>query len=336
MSRRGHLWVVACLVALAVRGARAQDLSTLPPPVADRPPAYVLPPVEPIRLPDRPQPDPLLDRPEGVPPGPFVNVDLAVLAPHLRNQLRIAVPTPVGGGFDTVSFPGNPLDVTVSPRFEFGYRLPDGWGALEAHYRFLATRGVDRADAPDETFAVGGVFDANILDVGYASQEFSLGPHWDMRWEVGVRFANIYFNSHARSAAAGPMPGDVLEQDETNRVYGIGGYAGVEVGYRLPWPGWTVFGRFEGAELVSRLRQTGTEVVLGAAGPVGSSASQDGFPGIGMLMERVGLSYEPPGWNHGRFLIGYQYETWFQVGRIEPSNGQFDAQGLFLRAEFNY
>src|SRR5215472_17393283 len=103
MLRRGHRWVVACLVALAVRGAYAQDLPALPPPVADRPPAYVLPPVEPIRLPERPRPDPLLDRPEGVPPGPFVNVDLAVLAPHLRNQLMIPVPAPVGGGFDVVS-----------------------------------------------------------------------------------------------------------------------------------------------------------------------------------------------------------------------------------------
>src|SRR5262245_3826493 len=113
MLRRGHRWVVACLVVLAVGGAHAQDLPTLPPPAADQPPAYVLPPVEPIRLPDRPWPDPLLDRPEGDQPGPFVNVDVQVLVPHLRNQLQLPVPAPGGGGIDTVAFSGNSLDVAV-------------------------------------------------------------------------------------------------------------------------------------------------------------------------------------------------------------------------------
>jgi hypothetical protein len=45
---------------------------------------------------------------------------------------------------DFVSFAGNRLDPTASPRFEIGYRLPDNWGSIQLGYRFLATSGTDQ------------------------------------------------------------------------------------------------------------------------------------------------------------------------------------------------
>jgi hypothetical protein len=56
----------------------------------------------------------------------------------------------------------------------------------------------------------------------------------------------------------------------------------------------------------------------------------------------VGLSYTVPGWNYSRFMLAYEYETFFQIGRltsttgIPNTRGQLDAQGLFLRAELNF
>jgi hypothetical protein len=56
----------------------------------------------------------------------------------------------------------------------------------------------------------------------------------------------------------------------------------------------------------------------------------------------VGLSYDVPQWNHSRFLLGYQYEQFFQIGRQSPisgiidTRGSLDAHGFFLRAEFNF
>jgi hypothetical protein len=49
-----------------------------------------------------------------------------------------------------------------------------------------------------------------------------------------------------------------------------------------------------------------------------------------------------PRWIYSRFLLGYQLEQFFQIGRQSPTSGiidtrgSLDAHGMFLRAEFNF
>ena len=60
--------------------------------------------------------------------------------------------------------------------------------------------------------------------------------------------------------------------------------------------------------------------------------------GTPMLATQAGLSYDVPQWNHARFLIGYQFEEWWQFGRGDNdlSFGALYDQGIFLRLELNF
>ena len=49
-----------------------------------------------------------------------------------------------------------------------------------------------------------------------------------------------------------------------------------------------------------------------------------------------GLSYTVPGWNYSRFLVGYEYEVFYDIGRLNEGRGQLENQVLFLRAELNF
>ena len=74
-------------------------------------------------------------------------MDLGFFKPRLTN--RVTSGTPIAPAFPApVEVPFAALDWTVSPRFELGYRLPDGDGELRLAYRLLASSGVDIVPAP--------------------------------------------------------------------------------------------------------------------------------------------------------------------------------------------
>jgi hypothetical protein len=148
--------------------------------------------------------------------------------------------------------------------------------------------------------------------------------------------AFLYFDSRLAVAPVAPTAGDVLAEFETNHFWGYGVFGNLEVGRRLAVPGLTAYGKVEFASLYARIKQTGAEVLAGGAGPQGSAVRNDVGLAVPMFNGQVGLSYEPPGWNHSRFLLGYTYETWWQVGRLGLSRGQLDDMGLILRAEINF
>jgi hypothetical protein len=294
-------------------------------------------------------PDPLLDRPYSAQPGFYANVEADVLWPHLRNQLAGPVQNPITGMSDQVAFPGNKLDPTVSPHVELGYRLADNWGSLQFGYRGLASRGRDLVvTGPDDAFQgaadqVGRV-DFNMADFAYVSREYSLDPYWNMRWGIGARMMFTFFDSRVRFLAPGTDAGSVLAQSESDHLRSYGPWGFLDVERCTGIPGLSVFGRLEAADLFSRAKQLYTETVAGNPGelPTTSQSRFDGSVGVVQLREMVGLSYTVPRWNYSRFLIGYQYETFFQLGRLSPTSGvidtrgQLDLQGLVLRAEFNF
>ena len=344
----------------------AADQLPYPTPLPDSPAPFVLPP----------PPDyttalnqgwirsPLLERPEAAPAGVIFNVESSVVWPHFQNELvggrvtfaqtsgaspSTAVGLPPGAGMpitgDLVAFPGNRFNATVTPRFELGYRFPDGFGELRLGYRFLASTGSDTVTLGDlGPAAQKGRLDLNFVDLDYGVREFSLGPLWELRTAVGVRYATAYFNSQVnflkpvtvQEAPFGTAPFTRLSQSEALGNWYIGAHAVLEVGRKLWLPQLTLFGRLEGSGMYGRVHQTFKETFVEAPGFTEISVGN----GVGtpLLAAQVGFSYDVPNCNHCRFLIGYQYEAWWQFGRGDNdlSFGTLDDQGLFLRAELNF
>jgi hypothetical protein len=355
------------LLWLALGAALCRPLSALaqqaPADAAPAAPGYVLP------SPDWPlvqfdQHDPLLDRPDQPQPGPFTNGELSLIFPHLRNQLRGVVFNPITRTQDTVSFPGNPVGPTVMPKLELGYRLADGWGNLLLGYRFLSTSGSDTAligplaggpliPIPPPNIAPSpasqqGRLDFDIFDLTYVTQPIAVFPGWYLRTGAGFRTLTLFFDSNvqffdpAHAGVGGPV-----SQKESNSLYGFGGFGLVEVERCLWAPEWGLVGRIEGMDSYSRITQNFTQTIFAGPGSLNPVAYTRWYNGVGVseLRGMLSLSYVVPRWNYSRFLVGYQYEAFFQIGRITSfgpittlpdDRGSLSLQGLLLRAEFNF
>jgi hypothetical protein len=356
---RGWL-VAAAVVALAglhLQLGRADDTppadtaaNTLPSPTAlapQQPPAYRLPPPSwPTYTFDKP--DPLLDRPYTAQPGWYTNIEPNLLLVHLRNQLGGPVTNGLTGATDFIKFQGNPINPTVSPRFELGYRFPGNWGGIQLGYRFLTSQGSEQImTGPEDDIQASanqrGILNFNLIDLTYVSREFSLGPYWNLRWGAGARALFLYFNSGLQFINPGSDVGAILAQNVSNSVSGFGVWSFIDLERKMPIEGLAVFGRFEATDLESQNRQGYSETVVGSGGSPLAFAARYAFSvGNPILREVVGVSYTVPQWNYSRFMAGVQYETFFQIGRnqntsnIPDSRGQLDLYGLFLRAEINF
>jgi hypothetical protein len=340
----------------------AVEPSSPPTAAADRPPAYILPPPpDYTRIDQGWIGDPLLERPQAAPAGFLFNVESSVLWLHFTNHLQggtapnFNVGGPATGGLpitaDFIKFPGNGFDATVSPRFEFGYRFPDGFGELRLAYRFMDTRGSDTVlvSPPNSIDSLGpaaqfGRLDVNIVDLDFGTRQFSLGPDWELRTAAGLRYATAFVDSHVTflnpvsviGSPFGTAAFTRLTQSEAvgNRYFGA--HAVFEVARKLWIPGLALFGRLEGSGMYGRVHQTFTETFVEAPGFTQKRVTN----GVGTptLATQIGLCYDVPRWNHARFMIGYQFEEWWQFGRGDNdlSFGPLYDQGVFLRAEFTF
>jgi hypothetical protein len=321
----------------------------VPKPADIEPPApYVLPPAGWPQL-EFPKPDPLLDRPSAPLPGFFVNVETDVDWLHFRNQLKGPVNNPFTGTTDLVQFAGNPFDPALSLHVEFGYRLQDGWGTLGFEVRNLSTQGHEQLITGPED-AVQGLADQRgrlsytILGLEYTSWEFSLGPVCNMRWGLGARMMFFYVDSRLNFFNPGTAPGSVQSQSESLFNTDWGGLAFLVLERKIGDSGLGVFGRFEFTDYFGRSDQNYAETVAGNPGerPQFLETNFSGSVGVPVARGVIGLSYTVPGWNNTQFMIGYEYETFFQIGRltsttgIPDTRGQLDQQGLFLRGELNF
>jgi hypothetical protein len=260
-----------------------------------------------------------------------------------------SVGLPPGAGMpitgDLVSFPGNPLNATATPRFELGYRFPDGFGELKLSYRFLDATGSDILTLGELGLASQkGRLDLNFVDLDFGTRQFSLGPLWELRTTIGMRYATAYFNSRVaflkpvtlQEFPFGTAPFTRLSQSEAVGNWYLGAHAVLELGRKLWLPELSLFSRLEGSGMYGRVHQTFKETFVEAPGFTETSVRS----GVGtpLLATQVGVCYDVPNWNHCRFLIGYQFEMWWQFGRgnNDLSSGTLDDQGLFLRTEINF
>jgi hypothetical protein len=317
------------------------------------------------------QPDPLLDPPALGAIGWFGSVDVGLFKPHLVNELSLPVPVPAfsppgippgtpptvvsspSQNFFMPPFPGAPasvtvgvnpsrLDWTVSPRFELGYRLPSGFGGVSLAYRFLVAQGSEGAIGADGPATLSSRLDINSADFSWSSREYTpWGKNWDMRVRVGVRYVYVYFDSQAHEPFAEAAVGsEINSQRTTNSFVGIGATSALQVSRRLDFWGLRATGLIDFAEPLGRVRQGYFYSATTSAN--GQPQSANTFVSSSMaapiLTTQLGLDWQPPNYANFRMFAGWQFEYWWNVGRLLPFSelGYFFINGIVLRGEWKY
>ena len=313
-------------------------IPVLPPPGADaRVPTLGAPVPAPVI--GSPAPSPLFGRAD---PGPngwadapsadegfFFNTELDFVKPAVKNRLNGVVTFP-DGSTDNVQVPQTSLDWTVAPRFELGYRFPDSFGDFSASYRFLISEGRGTAVNTFGAFDVRSRLDINQFDLDYSSAPYSPGPFWDLKWRVGARLADVFFDSRVSSGA--------FDQQASNNFIGAGPHFAFEAERRIGLlPGFAAFGSIDGGVLVGQIHQRFHDGGLQNDGaPFSADDTQQRTQSVPVLTLKAGFSYTPPRLEFVHFTTGYEFERWWDLARLGASKGEVTDQGIFLRAEFDY
>jgi hypothetical protein len=289
---------------------------------------FPAPPPPPFSLGADPGPDGGADGPSGE-QGWFFNTELEFLKPVVRNRLNGTVTFP-DGFTNRVQVPQTKLDWTVAPQFELGYRFPDSFGDLSASYRFLTSEGTGALPSLVGAIALRSRLDVNQVDLDYSSARFSPGPFWDLKWRVGARLADVYFDSRESFS--------VFDQQTSNNFFGAGPHFALEAERRIGLlPGFAAFGKVDGAVMVGQIRQHFRDGGVQIDGsPLNADDREQRTQSVPMLTFKAGLSYTPPRLEYLHFTTGYEFERWWNLARVGSSTGDLTDQGIFLRAEFDY
>jgi hypothetical protein len=276
--------------------------------------------------------DPLLDPPFGGALGWFGDVEVTVVGPHIKNRVTNAIDLGLGAGPQIIHLPTAELDWTAAPRFEAGYRFGQGFGEVLLSYRFLTTDGsATLAGFDGDGALLHSRLNLNVADLDYGSREFSLGPQVDMKWRVGVRVANLFFDSRA----VGPF----LEERTSDSFIGAGPHAVLDLGWRSPdMPEFALYSRLEGAVGLGKIRENFEQTISAFGVPlVGGALNTKEDQTVPMLHIQAGFSYTPD-WadRQLRFVTGYDFESWWALGPRGNNHSAFTGNGVFVRAEFNY
>jgi hypothetical protein len=257
-------------------------------------------------------------------------VDIALVAPHINNRLVNTVAVPWGTGTEIVHVPQASLDWTGAPVLTLGYRLPQGFGEFLVSERFLVSQGTDNVANFDVLgdAMLRSRLNLNVVDLDYASREWSLAPLWDMKWQAGVRIADIFFDSRAQ--------GRVREERTSNSFVGAGPHAGLELARRFDDTGLAAFARLDYGLLLGGIDQSFEETRTPIGGSaVGGAVNAHQTQAIDHLTFETGLTWAPRE-DHMRFSLGYLIEQWWYLGQVDPSRADLRDQGVFFRAEFNF
>jgi hypothetical protein len=248
---------------------------------------------------------------------------LDFVKPSVKNRLNGVVAFP-DGSTNNVQVPQTSLDWTVAPRFELGYRFPDSFGDFSASYRFLTSEGRGRAVNAFGAFDVRSRLDLNQFDLDYGSAPFSPGPFWDLKWRIGARLADVFFDSRVSAG--------VFDQRASNNFVGAGPHFALDAERRVGLlPGFAAFGSIDGGVLVGQIHQRFED-----AAAFSSQNTQQRTQSVPVLTLKAGFSYTPPRLEFVHFTTGYEFERWWDLARLGASKGEMTDQGIFLRAEFDY
>jgi hypothetical protein len=320
-------------ILLAVLAAPALAQPPVPPPVdgpiAGLPPLDLGPPG--VAVPPRnfqPFPtdgnDPGLEGwsiggPGSYPTAWLVNFDLDIIKPQVKNQIAVTPGIPVVFNYDDLL--SSSLDWTVAPRLEVGYRLPDGQGAFLFGYRYLASEGNETAPGID----VRSRLSTSTFDFLYQTERVRPFDNWYFHARIGARILSSFYDTRNVDGA--------LTQSASSTFFGGGILGAFDVEYAFDSiQGLALYGNAEGAVVLGEVEQN----FHGHLGGFSESATQRGTQAAQMIAFQAGLSYAPPQMPNLRLRAAYQYENWFNVGKLHNSNLEISGHSLLLRAEFVY
>jgi hypothetical protein len=271
--------------------------------------------------------------PPSSPAGYFVDAEIAVLFPDLHDKITNDVGLTPSGAM--LHVPTVSLGVTVSPKFEFGYRLPDSCGFFAVSYRFIAAEGSGDQVFGGAAFATRTRLNLQIADLDYGTAPLEVSPNLKIGYRIGIRLADIFFDSSLSSPT--------LIQQASNSYLGAGPHGVIDAERRIEAvQGLSLFGRLDGAVLVGQLKQKFHEY---AAQPGGTLASDEEFrhtQSVPNLVVQAGVSYVPPILPNLKLTTGYQFEGYFFLGQFNtngtPGNSRATlyTNSVFLRAEYSF
>jgi hypothetical protein len=270
-----------------------------------------------------------------LPGTPFFNTELQFVSPFVNNRLTGTVTRP-DGTTDTVAVPRTSLPWTVMPTFQLGLRLPDSQGEFSVGYRFLLADGSQTLTGIDAALTLKERLTLNVIDLDYASARYSPWPRLDLKWWIGLRLADVYFDNRAGFEVA-PF-GEVASQRSSNYIFAGGPHAGGQVERQLAFlPELSLLGRMDAGVVIGQLRQNFAEQGLDANGnPFTAMSTLKGTQSLPIISLQLGLVYRPQYLENFRLSAGYAFERWWNVGKLGDSRGELTIQGLFLRGELDF
>lgn len=340
------LMIALCPCPLLAQPAPVNDNTVLPPPSGNEPapaPAPVLTPtvVAPTTGPFAPPPPPpqpgvenlwgLLPDLSCLPRTFYGDHELDIMKPHLKAALVGPAIFP-GGITTTVHPPTATLNWVAAPRWEVGWFLPPSLGYFSVAYRGFAADGRQTVTAQDGVpYALRSRLDLNELIFDYGTAPFSFGPRWFVSGRIGMAAADVYFDNVAVSSPQ--------TQDASNNYWGAGPHLRLDVWREFNLaPGVALFAQPDLMVLVGRVQQHYRESDTFLGSTVAGSFFQRQTQTVPVFTLRSGLTYTPASLSHWRFMVGYEFEDWWNVGRIpgQASRGEFYTNGVFLRAIANF
>jgi hypothetical protein len=265
------------------------------------------------------------------PEGLFFDVEVDILKPSVKNQLSATATFP-DGTTTLVSVPQSNLDWTAGPHFEVGYHLADGLGDLLLGYRFLVSEGREDKEAAFGPASIKSRLDINEFNLDYATATYSPLPRYDLKFRLGLRLADVYLDSQAVGA---------LETQQASNYYvGAGPAATIDFERRFrELPDLGLYARLDGAVLTGQARQKYRDSLSdGMGGTSDAFFEQQKTQTSEVLTLQAGFIYHPFGIGNDRlrFTGGYQYEHWWGIGKINGTDAEISAQGIFLRGEYDF
>jgi hypothetical protein len=269
-----------------------------------------------------------------VEPDFFVNVDLALVFPHLNSHLIAPVALGHSGLTRLVDLRNAPLNITMSPFIQLtAFRLEPGYGQISVSYRLLAADGSDLQPAFDPAgaalAAVRTRLNLQTFDVDYIRDDCHLGWGTVLSWHVGARLEIVFFDTSAQTA--------VSFEHASNYCFAAGAHAGFTVSRELS-DGFGLFGRFDGALLgaYNTNQNFAATIQTPQNGALSGTANQEQSQFSPSLAVQVGVSWVPTWLPSSRVRAGYQFDQWYNIGRADASRGNLNAHSLFAGWEWYF
>jgi hypothetical protein len=297
--------------------------------------------------------DPILDRRDWPEPGWFTNFQLDLIKPHVNNEMNQVMM--VGGKQATIALGNAPLNWTVAPRFELGYRLPSGFGEFMLSDRFFNSSGNDIVNIK----GIGPVarsisLNVNYADIDYGSREYTPSALWDMHWRVGARILETFTSTRAEDPfAAAAATNGIFEARQSNNTNGAGPHFTVNVGRKLGDSGFSMIGRADFAYTFGRQSQdflAGSTTLNAAGHPEFAVRKGRLWDQIPVLNIQAGLNWRPPSHPNIYGFLGFVSETFWYVqnnsnvvssfntrtSQVTGNRGNFQDAGIVFRFGINY